>query len=816
MRHRLSEQPLIRPFMRPLWLALLASLLVGCATLAASALDERFGPAQPTRHDAPLPPVHSAPSYTRDIKPLFDSRCVVCHGCYDAPCQLKLTRWDGIARGLSKASVYGDIRLAEAPLTRLGVDAQRASQWRGMGFDPVLNERSPTPEHQLAASVLWRSLQLKSQHPLPGTPLLSDRDFDFSLNREASCPNLAEFDAHAKRQPLAGMPYGLPGLTEAEIDLVRRWLLAGAPDDPAPALPAAITAQVAQWEALLNGASRKEQLVGRYLYEHLYLGHLVFEGDVQRHVFRLVRSHTPPGQPIELIATRRPFDDPQAHGAQARPYYRLQWDRETLLAKTHMPYTLSAARMARWREWFLQPAYAVDNLPGYAPEVASNPFKTFAALPLRSRYRFLLDDAGYFVNNFIKGPVCRGQTALDVIQDRFWVFFVDPETGASDDAAQLVAREAELLRMPAADGSSPSLLAWRAMAQGEDALLAAKSQAMEARFGPGRQPIDLRFVWNGDGHNPNAALTIFRHFDSATVERGLIGDAPKTAWVIGYPLLERIYYLLVAGYDVYGSTAHQLHTRLAMDFLRMEGEAHFLMLLPKAARIPLRDAWYRGSSDEVKSRVLGGVYRFEAESGIPYPKTAHSTDAQQQLYTLLHQRLAPVLTHRHDIGPQTEPDPAARRALQQLAALRGPALQWLPEVTVLRIDPSADGTTSTTDNAPARYVSVLRDTGHLNVSTLLRENAMLAPDEHRLTVAPGFIGAYPNALLHATPAQLPALVQAIASLKSEADYRALADRFAIRRTDARFWPASDALMAAYRRWAPDEAGVVDWGRLENR
>ncbi|MDT7838756.1 fatty acid cis/trans isomerase [Aquabacterium sp. OR-4] len=790
-----------RRLTRPLWLALLISLLAGCATLAASALDERFGPAQPTRHDAPLPPVHSAPRYTRHIKPLFDSRCVVCHGCYDAPCQLKLTRWDGIARGLSKASVYGELRLHEAPLTRLGVDAQQASQWRGMGFDPVLNEHSPAPEHQLAASVLWRSLQLKAQHPLPTTPLLAEADFDFSLNRQASCPNLAEFDAHARRQPLAGMPYGLPGLSAAELDLVRRWLLAGAPDDAAPTLPAPITAQVAQWEALLNGDSNRQQLVGRYLYEHLFLGHLVFEGDAQRHVFRLVRSHTPPGQPIALIATRRPFDPP----GTARPYYRLQWDRETLLAKTHMPYTLGAARLARWRAWFEQPAYTVATLPGYAPELASNPFKTFAALPLQSRYRFLLDDAGFFVNNFIKGPVCRGQTALDVIQDRFWVFFTDPDIGASDHAAQLVAREAELLRMPAADGSSPSLLAWRAMAQAEDALLAAKSRAMDAQFGPGRTPIDLRFVWRGDGHNANAALTIFRHFDSATVEQGLIGEPPATAWVIGYPLLERIYYLLVAGFDVYGNTAHQLHTRLAMDFLRMEGEANFLMLLPRTARLPLRDRWYRGSSDEVKNRVLGSVYRFDADSGIAYPQ---GLDPQQHLYALLHQRLAPVLGQRHAINPGTEPDPTARQALQQLATLRGPALQWLPEAILLRID--------STDQTPARYVSVLRNTGHLNVSTLLRESAMLAPSEHSLTVAPGFIGAYPNALLHATPDQLPALVQTIAGLTSDADYRALADRFAIRRTDARFWQASDALMAAYRRWAPGEAGVLDWGRLENR
>lgn len=786
-----------------------ALVLAGCAGLLPAPLDERFGPADPTRHDQPLLAAAGVPSYSRHVKPIFDRRCVVCHGCFDAPCQLNLASWAGVARGLSKAGVYGEWRLHAVPATRLHLDAQRASQWRAMGFEPVLNERDPRPEAQLAASVLWRSLQLKQQHPLPQGPVLPTEAFDFSLDRTASCPRLDEFDAYAQRQPLAGMPYGLPGLSADELDTVRRWLQAGAPDDPAPALPAAVAAQVAQWEALLNGNALHQRLAARYVYEHLFLGHLVFEGDAARHVFRLVRSRTPPGQPVDVIATRRPYDDPGV----ARPWYRLVPERDTLLAKTHMPYVLGPARLARWRQWFFDAPIAVAALPGHAPELASNPFRTFAALPLQSRYRFLLDDAGYFVENFIKGPVCRGQTALNVIQDRFWVVFVDPEFGADDHAAQLVGREAALLQMPAAQGSSAGLLAWRAVAQSEDALLAAKSRLMEQRFGPGRQPIDLGFVWRGDGHNPNAALTIFRHFDSATVVQGLVGDAPPTAWVIGYPLLERIFYLLVAGFDVFGNTPHQLQTRLAMDFLRMEGEANFLMLLPASARMPLRDAWYRGSSEEVKRRVLGGVYRFEAETGIAYPP---GVDPQQHLYALLQRALAPVLSRRHALEARQLPDVRTRQALQTLAALLGPALQWLPEATVLRIDDDSAGPPGPDGGPGARYLSLLRNTGRLNVSTLLHEEDTLLPSEHTLTVAAGIVGAYPNALLHATPAGLPALVQAIARLGSEADYRALADRFAIRRTDPGFWAASDALMDAYQRWAPGEAGLLDWSRLDNR
>jgi hypothetical protein len=797
-----ARRPVANTFSGWLWLASLL-ILAGCAGLASDALQQRFGPAQPTRFDEPSLATADTPSYTTDIKPILDRRCVVCHGCYDAPCQLKLSSWAGIARGLTPASIYGELRLTEAPLTRLGLDAQRASQWRERGFSPVLNEHRATPDAELQASLLWRSLALKAAQPHADGAVLPSAAYDFSLDRQNSCPRVEAYDAYATRHPHGGMPYGLPGLSTAELALIQRWLLAGAPDLPAPALPEALTRQVARWEAFLNGDTPKAQLVGRYLYEHLFLGTLMFDGDSERHGFKLVRSASPPGQPVQVIATRRPFDDPGV----ARPFYRLVWDRETRLAKTHLPYTLSAARLARWQAWFVDAPFDVPRQPGYAPDVSANPFKAFAALPLTSRYRFLLDDSSYFVNNFIKGPVCRGQTALDVINDRFWVFFVDPAEGANDDAAQLVAREADLLRMPAVDGSnSNNWLAWRAVAQSEDALLAAKTRHMARVFGPGQRPIDLNFIWRGEGHNPNAALTVFRHFDSATVEQGLIGEPPKTAWVIGYPLLERIYYLLVAGFDVYGNTSHQLQTRLAMDFLRMEGESHFLMLLPQAARAPLRDDWYRGASEEVKRRVIGGVYRFEEETGIPYPP---GVPPQAHLFTLLKQRLAPVLNQRHALTPHHEPDARALLALQALGRVRGEAVQWLPEVVVLRVEPERPG-------QAARYYTLLNNSAHLNVSSPFREGARRVPAEDTITVGAGFIGAYPNALWHSTPTHLSALVQAVAGLRSESDYRALADRYAIRRTQADFWAASDALMAAYQAWAPAEAGLLDWSRLENR
>ena len=64
---------------------LLAFLAVGCATVGLKALDQLYGPEHPERFDSPVPKTPGAPDFVADVKPILDSRCVVCHACYDAP-----------------------------------------------------------------------------------------------------------------------------------------------------------------------------------------------------------------------------------------------------------------------------------------------------------------------------------------------------------------------------------------------------------------------------------------------------------------------------------------------------------------------------------------------------------------------------------------------------------------------------------------------------------------------------------------------------------------------------------------------------------
>ena len=89
-------------------------------------------------------------------------------------------------------------------------------------------------------------------------------------------------------------------------------------------------------------------------------------------------------------------------------------------------------------------------------------------------------------------------------------------------------------------------------------------------------------------------MTVYRHFDTASLQYGAVGSVPKTLWVIDFPLLERLYYSLVAGFDVFGNTAHQLLVRTHMDRLRVEGENNFLEFLPQKSRMDYFNSWYVG------------------------------------------------------------------------------------------------------------------------------------------------------------------------------------------------------------------------------
>jgi Fatty acid cis/trans isomerase (CTI) len=771
---------------------LVLTLIAGCATIARSTLDDRFGPAHPKEYVAVATTVPI--EYERDVRPLLNNRCLVCHGCYDAPCQLKLDSYEGVLRGASATQIYHVERLTPGSLTRLFEDGQTTRDWRAAGFYPVLNERQDSPDANLQAGVMARLLQLKQEHPLPAGKVLP-ATFDFSLSRSQQCPRIEDFDTFAAKYPLWGMPFGLPALSPTEHRTLTEWLSAGSPAaKPAP-LPASIEHEVARWETLFNGDSLKHRLAARYLYEHLFLAHLYLQDQGHETIyFKIVRSRTPPGQPLSLISTRRPYDDPGV----ARVYYRLWRDPATIIAKTHMPYQLTTARHDRWRQWFIDADYRVDTLPGYDTHTAANPFRAFEAIPYQSRYSFLLDEAQFTIMNFIKGPVCRGNVALDVIQDRFWVFFATPQSAVTKEFSDFLASRSGELRLPAeAESGLWSITHWREYAKAQNRYLRAKGDFIRSNIAT-IEKASLNLYWDGSGTNRNAALTVFRHFDSATVVQGLVGEQPQTAWLIDYPILERIHYLLVAGFDVYGTAGHQAMTRMYMDFLRMESEMNFLAYLPQEQRIAEVNQWYRGAHKDVQG-YLDAYFEHEV---LPAPIAYRTTEPKPELFGLLQQHLRPVLNHRYDPG-QSGLSRSSIGELQKIDAVRGIAASIMPQAAVIKVKGHG-------------LLTVLSNSAYTNISSMFGEASRRLVAEDSLTIANGIIGAYPNVFFRLDEGDIAEFVGQVSALRTEADYSRLLDRFAMRRTDPGFWQLSDTILSDYERAEPLTSGILDYSRYDNR
>jgi len=162
-------------------------------------------------------------SYQSQVRPVLTRRCVVCHGCYDAPCQLKLSSPQGIERGANKNKVYDGSRILAAEPTRLFIDAKNTVQWREKNFHAVLNEGTEEPRENLENSVLYHMLRLKQRHPQPRVGMLPD-SLELGLNRKQTCATLEEFDDFARQHPDWGMPYGMPNLADAEYRSLVQWL----------------------------------------------------------------------------------------------------------------------------------------------------------------------------------------------------------------------------------------------------------------------------------------------------------------------------------------------------------------------------------------------------------------------------------------------------------------------------------------------------------------------------------------------------------------------------------------------------------------
>jgi hypothetical protein len=777
--------------MKRLMLALmLAAFLSGCMATALPPVAVKI----PTRTIA----------YQKEVKPILDKRCTVCHSCYNSPCQLKLDSFEGTDRGATKKAIYDASRLHSMDPTRLFIDAQTTAEWRTKGFASVTDS---SVANGLNDSIMVQVLSHKMNNPKSVGEYRPETD-------ELTCAeNRNEIAGYLKKHPNRGMPYGFPPLKQDEFEIIAGWLVQGAKGPDAALQHELVTPKpedalaIRQWEEFLNRDDAKHAMTARYLYEHLFLAHLKF-GTPTNEFYELVRSRTASGQPLDIIPTVRPYDDPGV----ARFYYRFRKIHSTIVHKTHMVFDLDEAKLQRFQELFITPEWLESpHLVGYDPLLSANPFVAFAQIPPRSRYQFLLDNSQYIIMTFIHGPVCKGQIALDVIDDQFWVMFLDPDHDLSVKYPGFLKVNRDKLRMPIEQGSDMSLFS------------ALKDQYRKAaeEYYQNRQDfyttlnytgLGYDAIWKGETAADAPMLTIYRHFNSASVSRGVLGNLPKTLWVIDYPLLERIYYALVAGFDIYGNAGHQLSVRLYMDELRVEGESNFLDFLPPEKRQEIMQSWY------LKVELKNIPYVPPAlPAGIAFATMDPKREFVEQV------------VDRHLLG-------TTKITFDPINYLRaGAVYPGLPE----RYESTEDylrafralsrpGTPffSMIDNHNANlaYVRIRLKDGrdvaltivinrwHDNVAFMLGEDARLDPSKDSADFIRGLLGSYPNYFIDVREEDLPDFFDLLAHFSNNPKDRDRLSKYGINRADDRFWGTYDWFQKRFQEDEPVRGGLFDLNR----
>lgn len=728
--------------------------------------------------------------YIRDIKPILDSRCVVCHSCYNSPCQLKLSSYEGLDRGATKKLVYAT-RLKDTDPTRLFIDAKNTEEWRKKEFYSVTDTNASND-----GSLTMHMLNQKRINP-------ESKGFYDSENDLTCSETEKELKKFFEENPHKGMPYGFPELEEEEYSLLMTWLAQGAKGSDVKAK--AIDPNIEKWETFFNNGAMKNQVMSRYIYEHLFIAHIYFPTDENR-FYELVRSKTPTNEAIDIIATRYPFDQPESESL----YYRLREITSTIVDKTHMVYEFSDAKMKRYESLFLEPKWNEQAyMPSYDIDISANPFLAFDQIPAKSRYEFLLDNVYFMMSTFIKGPVCNGQIALNVIHDHFWVMFLDPKYDLSVTNNDFLKTSFHNLSLPNQEGNEARLVK---MLHSESYNKKATNYYKYRNSEYSKvyeNGINLDFLWK-DEKNNSSLLTVYRHFNSGSLHKGALGGLPRTLWVVDYPLLERIYYSLVAGFDIFGTGTHQVLVRQYMNRLRIEGESNFLDFLPEKARKETFSSWYQGTM----SSLVTNFHTTSIETGVDYKTENYKEEfALKALdkFGLQKDKInySKGIVFDKDVLKNIKTKAEIERAFSYLSKTNVASNIIAYDINYINLAHIR----IRMDNGEDLMYSMLVNRWHDNVSFMFNEEARLNADKDKLNFIEGFVGSYPNVYLDIKESEISSFFHLLSNYsKDSEEYSREIRKYSINRTDKNFWYVYDWFQERYNESDKLNAGLFDLNR----
>lgn len=749
--------------------------------------------------------------YRDKIQPILASRCVSCHSCNSAPCQLNLSSYKGLVRGMSKDNPHStSLRRSFSEVHRARLeDSFTEEQWRDLGFYPVL----PETRDAIKDSIFYLALQNDEE----GSPdeLEKEDNLSLILDELYVCPvNAKEYKAFRSKYAFAHMPLTCDKIPNQEHKLLMQWLEEGTPGPQKEGLNiltrpthtsqsqgelALIEKTVRDFEDYLNPPSMRRRAVARYLYEHFYAVNFHFKVNPGE-FYRIVRSRTPAPEPIDLIVTEFITD----HPGEEYFYYRMQKVDQVIEMKRHIPMEISEDVFREWDSLF----FSSDLKWEYSElwnEYPNNPFEWFVAIPVLARARFVEKYAKTMMQVVARGAICHGSDSSYVSPDYAWFLIFKPE---SDPTVRIPD-----LGMKYSNGSSyysefyshprdianqlvfPPHYPWKAEAYNRNFL---SSLDYIHPNGIGLEDISDKEMFYSLRHETSLEFYSMRDTSAPGYTEY------KILW--SYADYEHFYYRTSVHYKYYGSVAHKFEAFYTVIQRRSLGEYSFALLNPNYELRTQLLNWYTSSKGKKLYRLHKNLLRYDS----PDRKSKESN----QSFALITQKLLDKfatyqrhenLVHFHttthpgldvELKDKIENEKALEAALRTLTGKRGTFARFVPNIVHVRW------------KGRTLYTFFVHR-GHINDKVIGKEKASLDPAYDQMSVAKGLVGGFTYMFFDINSSNAKDFIENLSRMKSKKDWNAMVNTYGIQRDSAQFYNFLDWMHAWISLHLKDEGGLLD-------
>lgn len=736
--------------------------------------------------------------YYRKIQPILDRRCTVCHSCFEAPCQLKLTSAEMFLRGATQHPSNGGLFKA-APRTDMMTTLE---QQRDGGFFSVAEGGA----NSLLVNVLVAG---NNKADLPQQKHVEQND----LMCVSSSAKFNKLDAKTKKS--LGMPYYMAPLHPKEFEELLSWASKGAklPDeDVVQARGVPRDPKVIQdWENFFNNSSWKARWTSRYLYEHLYTAHFYFD-ESPGEFYELVRSKTAAPHAIEVIATQRPFEMLAEYTNTF--HYRLRKVQATIVHKQHFVYHIKKDTMEELKNQFWNVTWNGTEQSAPFSFKHRNPFVAFEHIPANARYRWMLKNARMLLDMDMRSDNCHGNGATGPLRDSFFNIFIKPESDVAVRYPDFFKEANPFLQM--ANTGNGNLKMNFSFKENQEKYSAVKNKYQKALLPNG---LSFEDIWDGEGETQMPFFTINRHEKNVTVYNGPWGPRHRVSLLWDYVTFERLYYNCVALPTLFDRVNDNVGTVLYLRDVGRELEEQMLSLIPDEMREVVRKEWIQGKGrdhlyDTSKfSLKFNPVIREQMRArGADFdPKNAFNSMIDFLL--LKSGKFSNTIIGNHYYP--TSVDKPQYALLKELSIFmskvqnkgEGHQANYFPNISYIIVRGAGDTFTYYTMIANRFYEYI----NYMPLVNFGKLNPGRDPKRDWMTIFPGIQANYPGKIYMVQENELPQFISEVKKVRNQAGYVAFDRYYGLQKMSPNFWNVIDRLQTNFIQADPIQNGAIDLG-----